>query len=72
MDASQSDEALLESFAASRDEQAFRTLARRYSGLIFHTAIRTVEDRALAEDVGQRVLLALAKKAAQIARGKAP
>lgn len=72
MELTQSDEALLKLFATSRDERAFQTLTRRYSGLIFHTAMRTVEDRALAEDVSQRVLLALAKKAAQVARKKAP
>jgi hypothetical protein len=66
------DEDLLNAFAKSHDEQAFRRLAERYSGLIFHTALRTLNDRTLAEDVAQRVLGVLAKKGAQVARGNAP
>ena len=66
------DEDLLNAFVKSHDEQAFRRLAERYSGLIFHTALRTLNDRALAEDVAQRVLGVLAKKSAQVARGNAP
>ena len=67
-----SDEDLLNAFAKSHDEQAFRSLAERYSSLIFHTALRTLNDRTLAEDVAQRVLGVLAKKAAQVANGNAP
>ncbi len=66
------DEDLLNAFVKSHDEQAFRRLAERYSGLVFHTALRTLNDRTLAEDVAQRVLGVLAKKAAQVARGNAP
>lgn len=67
-----SDEELLDTFVKSGNEQAFRCLAERYSGLIFHTALRFLNDRTLAEDVAQRVLGVLAKKAAQVARGNAP
>jgi RNA polymerase sigma factor (sigma-70 family) len=67
-----SDEDLLIAFAKSNDEQAFRCIAERYSGLIFHTALRALNDRMLAEDVAQRVLGVLAKKANQVARGAAP
>ena len=42
---------LLNAFARSHDELAFRCLAERYSGLIFHTALRSLNDRTLAEDV---------------------
>ncbi len=72
MPETQSDEALLGAFVKSHDEQAFRCLSERYSGLIFHTALRTLNDRTLAEDVAQRVLGVLAKKAPQVARGNAP
>ena len=41
----------LNTFARSHDELAFRCLAERYSGLIFHTALRSLNDRTLAEDV---------------------
>lgn len=68
----QSDENLLGAFVKSGDELAFRKLAERYSGLIFHTAMRTLNERALAEDVSQRVLVVLAKKAARVATGNAP
>jgi RNA polymerase sigma-70 factor (ECF subfamily) len=69
---SQSDEELLDAFVKSHDEPAFRCLAERYSGLIFHTALRTLNDRTLAEDVSQRVLGVLARKASQVSRGNAP
>ena len=67
-----SDEDLLATFVKSGNEQAFRCLAERYTGLIFHTALRSLNDRTLAEDVAQRVLGVLAKKAAQVVRGNAP
>ena len=67
-----SDEELLDAFVKSRNEQAFRHLAERYSGLIFHTALRSLNDRTLAEDVAQRVLGVLAKKASQVSGGNAP
>jgi RNA polymerase sigma-70 factor (ECF subfamily) len=66
-----SDEELLDTFVKSGNEQAFRFLAERYSGLIFHTALRSLNDRMLAEDVAQRVLGVLAKKASQVARSNA-
>ena len=69
---SQSDKELLDAFVKSHDEQAFHCLAERYSGLIYHTALRTLDDRILAEDVAQRVLGVLARKAAQVSRGNAP
>ncbi len=63
-----SDESLLKSFAARRDGRAFRQLADRYLGLIFHTALRRTGDRQLAEEIAQNILCALAKKAAPLAR----
>jgi RNA polymerase sigma-70 factor (ECF subfamily) len=59
-------------FANSRDERAFGTLARRYSGLIYQTALRALGDTMLAEDVSQRVLRALAAKAGRLAHETAP
>lgn len=63
-----SDESLLKSFAANRDEAAFRALADRYLGLIFHTAFRRTGSRPLAEEVSQNILTALAKKASSLAK----
>lgn len=66
------DEELLNAFAKSHNQQAFGQIAERYSGLIFHTALRSLSDRTLAEDVAQRVLGVLAKKASQVVRGNSP
>jgi RNA polymerase sigma factor (sigma-70 family) len=63
-----SDESLLKSFALNRDEAAFRTLAERYLGLVFHTALRRTNNRPLAEEVSQNILCALAKKASSLAK----
>ena len=63
-----SDESLLKSFAISRDEAAFRALADRYLGLVFHTAMRRTNNRPLAEEVSQKILCALAKKASALAK----
>ncbi|MBC8095857.1 MAG: hypothetical protein H7Y43_08590 [Akkermansiaceae bacterium] len=63
-----SDESLLKSFAISRDEAAFRALADRYLGLIFHTALRRTGNRPLAEEISQNILCALANKASALAK----
>ncbi|BCU78946.1 hypothetical protein llg_36610 [Luteolibacter sp. LG18] len=61
------DTALLKLFAREQEEAAFTELARRYSSLIFHTALRRTGSHALAEEVSQKVLCALARKAAELA-----
>jgi len=62
------DESLLQAFASTRDEKAFRALADRYLGLVFHTAMRRTTHRQLAEEISQNILCALAKKASSLAR----
>lgn len=62
------DELLLQTFASTRDEKAFRALADRYLGLVFHTAMRRTNHRQLAEEIGQNILCALAKKASSLAK----
>ena len=62
------DESLLNAFAGSRDERAFRELADRYLGLVFHTAMRRTNQRQIAEEVSQNILCALAQKASSLAR----
>lgn len=64
----ETDESLLLAFAAHRDEAAFRQVAERYLGLIFHTALRRTGNRQMAEDVSQHILCAIARKAAPLAR----
>ncbi|WP_035606019.1 sigma-70 family RNA polymerase sigma factor [Haloferula sp. BvORR071] len=63
-----SDGQLLQSFATTRDEEAFRRLTQRHLGLVFHTALRRTGNRALSEDISQNVLLALARKAGGLAK----
>jgi RNA polymerase sigma factor (sigma-70 family) len=58
---------LLKAFARHRNEAAFQQLAKRYLGLIFHTALRRTGNRALSEEISQNVLCALAKKAGSLA-----
>lgn len=60
---------LLERFAGSGDERAFREIAGRYSGLVYHTARRCLGGDLLADDVAQQVFADLARKAAKVARG---
>lgn len=61
------DESLLKAFAGNRDEKAFRTLADRYLGLVFHTAMRRTKHRQLAEEISQNILCTLAQKAPSLA-----
>jgi len=63
-----SDATLLNAFARDRDEAAFRILAERHLSLVFHAALRKTGSRVLAQDVSQKVLCAVASKAASLAR----
>lgn len=71
MHGSESDRELLGRYSAGGGDAPFRVLVDRYSGLVFHTAQRLLGDHALAQDVSQRVFVSLAKKAEQVARGRA-
>ncbi|MGJ8634896.1 MAG: RNA polymerase sigma factor, partial [Luteolibacter sp.] len=72
METPRSDEQLLRDFTESGDQAAFRQLVDRYSGLIYHTALRIWNDRTLAEDVSQRVLGVLATKSSQVLKNRVP
>jgi RNA polymerase sigma-70 factor, ECF subfamily len=65
------DQALLLSYARSRDAEAFAQLATRYSGFVFSIAHRVTGNTATAEDVTQDCFFALAQQAASI-RGSLP
>ncbi|MDB6077668.1 MAG: sigE 1, partial [Akkermansiaceae bacterium] len=65
------DEQLLRTFASGRSEAAFRTLAERHLGLVFHTALRRTGRRPMAEEISQNVLCAMAKKAGALAENAA-
>ncbi|HEX5323068.1 MAG TPA: sigma-70 family RNA polymerase sigma factor, partial [Capsulimonadaceae bacterium] len=54
--------ALLRDWAETGSEAAFAQIVRRYIGLVFHTCLRELQDRPLAEDASQAVFLVLAQK----------
>lgn len=58
-----SDQELLGAYAQTQSEDAFAELVRRYVDLVYSAARRMVGDPHLAEDVTQRVFLALARQA---------
>ena len=68
MTVEQSDQAILETFAATRDAGAFEELVRRYSRLVYSAAVRQVRDPHLAEDITQAVFIVLARQAGSIRR----
>jgi hypothetical protein len=59
------DRELVRGYVLARSEEAFAALVRRHLGLVYNVALRKVGgDTHLAEDVAQRVFVALAEKAA--------
>jgi DNA-directed RNA polymerase specialized sigma24 family protein len=63
---------LLEEYAQSGSESAFRELVSRYIGLVYSTALRLVSgDTHRAEDVAQMMFINLARKAPSLPNGVA-
>jgi len=60
---------LLRDYAQRNSEEAFRTLAERYAGLVYHAALRQSGNPQMAQDVTQAVFIALARKADRLPRG---
>ena len=60
---------LLDEYARRNSEEAFRALADRYSGLVYHAALRQLGNPHAAQEVTQAVFIALARKAGSIPRG---
>ncbi len=67
----QTDSELLREYAESGSETAFSEVVRRYVDFVHSTAFRLVRDAQLAQDVSQKVFLALAQNAHQLSRGAA-
>jgi uncharacterized protein (TIGR03435 family) len=57
---------LLNDYAARNSEEAFRALADRYAGMVYHAALRQVGNPHTAEEITQAVFIALAQKAGKI------
>lgn len=60
---------LLLQFAEKRDEACFRTLVERRIGFVYAVNLRRLRDPHLAQEATQSVFVALARKAARVARG---
>jgi RNA polymerase sigma factor (sigma-70 family) len=63
---SRTDTELLRDYAEQDSECAFSELVRRNVDLVYSTALRLVRDASLAQDVSQRVFVALAQDAGQV------
>jgi RNA polymerase sigma factor (sigma-70 family) len=59
---------LLHHYATQRSEESFRALVERYSGVVYHTALRQTRDPVTAQEVAQNVFIDLARKAGKIPR----
>jgi cobalt-zinc-cadmium efflux system membrane fusion protein len=66
-----SDDQLLERFVSRRDEAAFEVLVWRHGGLVLSVCGRLLHHAEDREDAFQATFLALARRAASIARGAA-
>lgn len=64
------DAELLREFSERGSESAFAALARRHSGLLFHSALRLTGRADLAEEASQNALAILARKASRLSAGQ--
>ncbi len=59
---------LLKNYATNHSEEAFRALVSRYSGMVYHAALRQTGNPHAAEEIAQIVFIALAQKAGRVPR----
>jgi uncharacterized protein (TIGR03435 family) len=59
---------LLNDYATRNSEEAFRALADRYAGMVYHAALRQTGNSHTAEEITQAVFIALAQKAGKITK----
>src|SRR5215468_1808052 len=64
--ADDSDQSLIRAYAHNHCESSFSELVHRHVDLVHSTALRVLRDEDLAEDVTQRVFLALAQHALKL------
>src|SRR5262250_1822343 len=62
----ENDQVLLRAYARDRCEASFSELVHRHVDLVHSTALRILRDPSLAEEVTQRVFLALAHHSAKL------
>lgn len=60
---------LLANFSATRSEDAFERLVSLHIGMVLSCALRTTQDRGLAEEIAQNVFTVLARKASRLTAG---
>src|SRR5437868_9991783 len=63
---SRTDNELLRDYSDDGSEAAFAELVRRHVDFVFSAALRLVRDTHLAQDVSQKVFLALAQNAGHL------
>ncbi|HTL17341.1 MAG TPA: sigma-70 family RNA polymerase sigma factor [Patescibacteria group bacterium] len=64
---SRTDQDLLREYAGDGSEVAFSELVRRYTDFVYSIAVRLLGDAHLAQDISQRVFLAVAQNAQKLA-----
>jgi DNA-directed RNA polymerase specialized sigma24 family protein len=63
------DSQLIQEYAGSRSNDAFKAVIEQYVGLVYSACLRQLKDRHLAEDASQAVFLLLSQKAGALNPG---
>ena len=59
---------LLQEYASSRSDDAFKAIVDQYVGLVYSACVRQLRDRHLAEDAAQAVFILLSQKAGALSQ----